>query len=307
MMLTVVANISDDKATRQSTRDGMKPDCKNKNDGDLNFQIDRAIRLWLMVFCQTNIPGAYPWGWKDDETIGSFLDRRLQTKRFTSPDQQSDNGITRIPRRFTAENLEWYKGMKMEWTNHLNQHLEIDDDVRSFKVFPHKRWLLAMIENIKDDNDDKPYYPLPLALLEETVRTIDLLFPPWDGRTARYLQRKNTPQFPTEDLLALCSSGASAGAGAGARSLRLSDFGGWADRLADLAVEFESPPHSLRTMWRDTRNTNAHLTFAVSVVGIAVMTFLFGTVAVVLAGLTWRTAAHPPDDTAAAAAATAAA
>lgn len=80
----------------------------------------------------------------------------------------------------------------------------------------------------------------------------------------------------------------------GERCLRLDEFPRWGDQLADLIVEFESPPHSFKTMWRDTRNPNAYLTFTVSVVGIAIMTFTFGTIAVVLAGFTYKVAAHPP-------------
>jgi hypothetical protein len=99
-------------------------------------------------------------------------------------------------------------------------------------------------------------------VLRETVRSLDLLFPPWDERTeVLLLKEKMTFHRPIEP-------------NASSRTLNLREFVHWRERLLELYDEvFLSPPTSWSQLWADRRSPQQWLTFWLAL-AIAVFTVI---------------------------------
>ena len=126
-----------------------------------------------------------------------------------------------------------------------------------------------------------------LPLFEETLRTLDVLFPAWDPKTADFVasfsERDNmVSKSMLRDLYPQ-------------QQQSLTKFKFWRARLTELIVEHQSPPRDWRRIWKDRRNPMAFWTFWIGLM-IFVFTLMFGVVASVLTGLTYaqaKSAASP--------------
>ena len=95
---------------------------------------------------------------------------------------------------------------------------------------------------------------IPAEVLQETIVSLNLLFPSWDVETVRVLKAEgqNFQQF---------------GSSTGPKTLTLKEFLYWRDRLMELYdVVFLSPPASLRQLFLDDRNPQNYWTFLIAVV-----------------------------------------
>ena len=95
---------------------------------------------------------------------------------------------------------------------------------------------------------------LPLEVLKETKLSLDLLFPFWDSRTVALLTREKQDFHEYGPFEAT-------------RTLTLSNFDYWRDRLLELHEEiFQAPPVSWAQLWRDRRNPQQFWTFWIAMV-----------------------------------------
>ena len=107
---------------------------------------------------------------------------------------------------------------------------------------------------------------IPRLVLSETIRSLDLLFPFWDERTHKLLEREGQTFHqvrPFDDH----------------RSLNLGEFEHWRDRLSELYDEvFQSPPVSWAQLWTDRRNPQQFWTFwiALIILGLTVISAICG-------------------------------
>lgn len=120
-----------------------------------------------------------------------------------------------------------------------------------------------------------------LPLFEETLRTLDVLFPAWDPRTTEFVAEFSdkdsmVSKSMLEDLYPQ-------------QQQSLTKFKFWRARLTELIVEHQSPPRGWRQIWKDRRNPMAFWTFWIGVF-IFGFTLMFGVVASVLSGLTYAQA-----------------
>ena len=116
----------------------------------------------------------------------------------------------------------------------------------------------------------RPITGLPRELLDETIKTLDVLFPPWHDRTVQFLRDQDQdfhllPPVP-RDLP------------------KLREFTYWRERMIDVVIEFESPPRNWKHIWRDRRYPVAFWTFWIGI-SIFAMTLLFGLIGALLAGM----------------------
>lgn len=120
-----------------------------------------------------------------------------------------------------------------------------------------------------------------LPLFEETLRTLDVLFPVWDASTTIFIAEFGTKDsmVPKSMLKDLCPQ----------QQQSLTKFKFWRARLTELIVEHQSPPRGWRQIWKDRRNPMAFWTFWIGVF-IFGFTLMFGVVASVLSGLTYAQA-----------------
>lgn len=116
---------------------------------------------------------------------------------------------------------------------------------------------------------DQIFRPLlPLKVLQETVLSLDLLFPFWDSGTVALLtkEKQNFHEYGPFEVTG---------------TLTLLDFHHWRDRLLELHEEiFQSPPVSWAQLWRDRRNPQQFWTFWVAMM-ILVLT-VFSTAATII-------------------------
>ncbi|EJT80749.1 hypothetical protein GGTG_00743 [Gaeumannomyces tritici R3-111a-1] len=135
-----------------------------------------------------------------------------------------------------------------------------------------------------------PFFPMPLEVIEETLKSLYLLLPPGDYDTQPLLSketqlalsdRRDADDHP-EDV-----------DWEPRRRQKLRSFTFYHDRLLDLASEYLDPPRNWTTIWRDSRNTAQYWTFWIGLV-IFVATVVFGTLASVLAGVQLHYAQGPP-------------
>lgn len=82
----------------------------------------------------------------------------------------------------TIRSLVKFHGYTVVWTDFLNQHLRIDEDSRLVWVFQHKIWLSSQV--------GRSDCSVPQSVLLEALDTLNVLFPPDDDQTRRFLQRR---------------------------------------------------------------------------------------------------------------------
>lgn len=107
------------------------------------------------------------------------------------------------------------------------------------------------------DNLLKHISGLSKSLLNETIQSLNLLFPHWDPETNKLLKQhgQTFQQQGPYDLPA---------------SLDLSEFDHWRDRLLEIHdVVFQSPPASWRQLYRDRRNPQQFWTFWIALIILA--------------------------------------
>jgi hypothetical protein len=116
-----------------------------------------------------------------------------------------------------------------------------------------------------------PRNPLPLDLLEETMRTLDLLFPFTGDEDTRVFLESEGQTF---------NQVRTPGGLGPPRALDFSEFKYWRDQLEDLHDVFTSPPRTNRQLWRDRRNRKDFwaLIISISALGLAIVLGIIGLV-----------------------------
>ncbi|OQO04419.1 hypothetical protein B0A48_11030 [Cryoendolithus antarcticus] len=280
--------------------------------------IDVALCLWPGIDCTATEHDKWK-RWPDHDTAYDFV----MTRRFDDPaDGEVDDSIARFPPKFRAARLHDISGIHIEQTYYLDQHLRFNEDTRTLMLFMDFQWLHDMLERTSAEYPakssvvaTKPTAPQPpaaastaqvctctqqwrpvadpkvdrttalAALYEETLRSVDVLFPAWDSQTmdfvAAYQENgKPVPWFNLQDLGAQ-------------KQQSLRKFRYWRARFNELIIEFESPPKDLKRIWKDRRNPMAYWTFWLGLV-IAASTLTFGLTSAVLAGLQLGRTPIPP-------------
>ena len=108
-----------------------------------------------------------------------------------------------------------------------------------------------------------------MTVIDETISTLRLLFPEWDSRTSKFLQRAEQSNLAEPHI---------------SKHMYLSDFHHWQDRLSEICFEYQSPPANWRQIWTDRRNRLQWYTFWLAI-AIFIMTFVFGLISTITAGL----------------------
>ncbi|MCJ1311418.1 hypothetical protein MMC25_005089 [Agyrium rufum] len=157
----------------------------------------------------------------------------------------------RLDPHFTAANMVRICQLEIRWTQCLADHLRLDRRKRILWIFPYKRCLLNYLEGAKQARAHNPDFEplLPWAIYEETLDSLDLLFPHWDKHTDR-LMKKHGKSFHQ------------LGPFNGSRSLNLAGYLYWRDRLSEVYEEvYRCPPASWAQLWADRRNPQQWWTF----------------------------------------------
>ncbi|KAI9672489.1 MAG: hypothetical protein M1817_003255 [Caeruleum heppii] len=218
----------------------------------INRSIDLALRLWLTINIRDPkfAPASNSRQWDDESSLRSFIASRFPTPQTSEVPSTLQRNV-RLESNLTAVNLRRLSGIRTEWTQRLDEHLDFDHANRTVKVYMLKACLHHhRIRNVIEQ-----------AVIDETLLSLELLFPDWDAPTRQYLKEfehfRNQPsvEYP--------------------HGLYLADFHHWRDRLSYLYLQFHAPAPSFRQVWNDRRNPVQWYTFWFAV-AIFVMTIVFG-------------------------------
>lgn len=116
----------------------------NANDERLNASLTLAARSWSSVSIDSSkhflTPGYFVC-WNRDQCLGDVL-----SKEFSSTPQTTET--VKLPRVFTAVNLEKIAGIQVQWSSNLADHLVLKDDDKKVIVF-HQASFLTLSKNSK--------------------------------------------------------------------------------------------------------------------------------------------------------------
>ncbi|KKY20365.1 hypothetical protein UCDDS831_g04854 [Diplodia seriata] len=251
-----------------------KPEIKEEkdsapNDHVINNAIDWAARLVTMMdigqpHCAYSAHRPLLW---DKDSLRAFVSNHFEPARQSA-------GYVRLPKLFNARNLELLAGIKVSWTNNLSDHLRLRDDDKEVLVFHHATFLEQSRTDI-----------FPPGFCKETLRTLSLLLPSSDKRTAKWYKKQRSlenldgravrlPHLRTDDR-------------------QIENFHFWRERLVLLKQVFdEAEPSSLSQWWYDRRKGPQWYTFWVAV-AVLFLTVFFGIVQSVEGALQVYRAYHP--------------
>ncbi|KAK0609747.1 hypothetical protein B0T17DRAFT_594016 [Bombardia bombarda] len=174
---------------------------------------------------------------------GGSLRDSLRTA-FTSAKHLVSSNNT-LDRLFTAKNITRIGGLNIIWTGNLANHLQV--------------------------STNNPLFPA--AFLEETLRTLALLFPQNDPKTRHWI----ATVLPTDTAKSLDPMMLKCGS-LRSQDRRFGAFHFWHDRLVILKQVFDdAKPQSLSQWWWDRRNSVQWYTFWVAAL-VFLFTIFFGVV-----------------------------
>lgn len=129
----------------------------------------------------------------------------------------------------------------------------------------------------------------PAGFVEETLRTLALLFPQHDRATSKWFHRRKTLRTQQIDSqLIECGR-------LKHQDRRIERFHFWRERLIELQEFYEEcSPSSLSQLWRDKRNGLQWYTFWIAILILA-LTWIFGIVQCIEGGLQVYKAYNPTD------------
>ncbi|KAK4446727.1 hypothetical protein QBC34DRAFT_469292 [Podospora aff. communis PSN243] len=227
--------------------------------------LQRIAQVWAMLDIRFQSPSYghpahEPIVWHDDELITDVTHRFFQQKaenshRFSEPSRTIDADLT-------AARLVIDHGVRIVWTWDIADHLSITRTRKTttLKVFEHKVWAQRHLRN--------PHLsPIPQDVLEELLRTHNLLFPNFLSETKSLLRR-----YP-----GMIDSFHSLGTCGVVSSHDWADYRYWRRELHQLSEILYEPPRGLRQLWTTRRNEPNILNlvlFWVSGVAVAMLTIV---------------------------------
>ena len=111
-----------------SSNPALAPDPK---DAKLNASLTLAARLWLSISIDS-LPHFFTPGyvirWDSDQYLSDAVG-----KEFSSKSQSTET--VKLPKVFTAANLEKIAGIQVQWTSNLADHLALKDDDKKVMFF----------------------------------------------------------------------------------------------------------------------------------------------------------------------------
>ncbi|KAK0638644.1 hypothetical protein B0T16DRAFT_336850 [Cercophora newfieldiana] len=219
----------------------------------IETSIDMCASLLAMIECGKQefvFSGRSPMLW-DSGGLRSCLARRF------APQTSLDASSLKLVKAFTGRNLSRVGGIRIKWTNNLVDHLLLTDDDQAVSIFQCASFLMIQKQS--------PNSIFGIDFIDETIRTLALLFPQNDRNTKPWLHSQlDSGGAPLDTALTKCGS-------LRAEERRFECFSFWRDRLVILKEAYdESRPKTLLQWWFDRRNGEQWFTFWIAVLVFAV-------------------------------------
>lgn len=217
-----------------------------------------TVRLWLMLNVGSSafFPGRSSLEWAEDQSLDDFINTCF-------PISEWGPRISQWPFSLNAYNLERVGGFELVWTDHLADHLYLNEDLGTINVYHHVQALRGLL------NAKAPDQALPDRLLLETLQTLSLLIPRANRDCKIWFEKVYTKYAENIDH------------GAGdvemlhwARSPEKYKY--WGQRLITIKMAYDaSEPKNLGQWWHDRRRRVEWYTFWVAVL-VVFLTIVFG-------------------------------
>ncbi|KAL6719214.1 hypothetical protein ACLMJK_003451 [Lecanora helva] len=255
-LLNILSHIRLDQS-RENLLDKLLQDQPLAEKERLDASINLAAKLWMTVSIG-HVKQALPSG-----SVILWEKGRLSETVYTTlwPQPQLSEKI-KLPRTFTAANLERIAGLEIGWTSNLADHLCLKDDDKRVMLYHQVSFL-----ELHQKNQTAAFPP---HLIEETLSTLGLLIPTTDKRSRTWFHQK-------QRTLNLDPKAGSYGP-LPTSARQIEHFHFWRDRLIILKQTFdEVEPHTLSLWWNDDRKKVQWYTFWVAAL-VLVLTVVFGLV-----------------------------
>ncbi|KAL8701206.1 MAG: hypothetical protein Q9201_005030 [Fulgogasparrea decipioides] len=234
-------------------------------DERLNASLTLAARIWLSVSVDSLqhflTPGHFVC-WNRSQPLSDAVEKEFCPKAQTVE-------TVKLPRIFTAANLEQIAGIQVQWTSNLADHLSLKDDDKKVMLF-YQASFLELSKESKSEKQAKGENRTLLNddLIDETFRTLGLLIPSSDARSRKWFAKK-------QRILSLDTKAGSYGP-LNASARQIEKFHYWRDRLVILKQTFDdSEPNTIASWWYDDRKMVQWYTFWVAAF-VLLLTIVFG-------------------------------
>ena len=217
-----------------------------------------AVRLWLMLNVGSSVlfPGRSSPEWSEDQSLNNFIDSCF-------PASEWGPRLTQWPFSLNAYNLERVGGFDLVWTDHLADHLYLNEDLGTISVYHHVQALRGLL------HPKSPDQALPDRLLLETLQTLALIIPRANPDCKAWFEKVYTKHAENID-----HDAGDVGLLHWARSPEKYKF--WGQRLITIKMAYDaSEPKNLAQWWHDRRRRVEWYTFWVAVL-VVFLTIVFG-------------------------------
>jgi len=227
-----------------------------------------AVRLWVMLNVgssdiYTFTPGNSSLEWAESQSLDFFVNACFPTK---------EGRLSQWPYSLHAYNLDRLGGFKIVWTDHLGDHLYLNEDLGTIHIYHHVQVLRGLLGTGS---------PLSQQLIIETLQTLTLLIPRANADCKRWF---------TKHAKAIDEGAGDVEPLRWARSPEKYIF--WGHRLEMIRLAYdESNPTNLGQWWRDRRNKVQWYTFWVAIL-VLVLTIVFGLIQSITSVMQVYYAAH---------------
>lgn len=277
-IVDTIQQLGHPSATRESVKDHLRARLPTRGEDNteelLCETIDLAVRLLLMVdigkLQHGFVPGQRPLLWEGGGV------KKLLRDRFGSQGGATFRIVrVKLDRLFTARNLERIAGLQIVWSDNLSDHLRLMVDDTRIAIYHHASFL----EHHKNST------VFPLGFIEETQRTLSLLFPQYDKQSRKWFKAQQR-KFGLDSRA--CAAGHLT-----TEERQIENFTFWHDRLGILKQVFdEAEPRTIAQWWCDRRRRVQWYTFWVAAV-VLTLTIFFGMVQCIEGGFQVYKAYYP--------------
>jgi hypothetical protein len=274
----IIERLREPDLTRESLKDHLRerfPNLPPDNSEALICEtIDLAVRLWLMIdvgeLFHGFVPGQKSLSWER----GVLKD--LLVNYFSPPITMPMRVVrVKLDRIFTARNLERIAGLQIIWTSNILDHLRLMVDDTRIAIYHHASCL--------EHHKNNPLFPQ--GFIDETIRTLSLLFPEYDKKSRKWFKAQRNKYGLDEK--------ASTSGHLTTEERQIERFVFWHDRLGILKQVFdEAEPSTIAQWWRDRRRRVQWYTFWVAAMVLA-LTIFFGMIQCIEGGFQVYKAYYP--------------
>ena len=265
-LFSIVTSLNTNRAMpRKEITEDIKKGFLNIGEPAISRSVELALRLWLGVNVCSKGSSVGPRNprdgrtdWRDDQSLDEMIMGLFQPDPIEaiSPSIGFDES-------FTVVNIKNICRLRVRWTDNLSDHLRLEGPrgQRCLSIYRHK---LGLVNHMKGP---KPHI-IPTEVLDEAIRTLDLLFPFGDPKTEAFLDEEMIRFW----MIAPLES---------PRSAKLGEFKYWRSNLVQLLKLYNGPPETVIQTLLDTRNISQFATLWVAIFGVFFLTIMFGVISTV--------------------------